>query len=262
MTGLSMGTSLTCARCGALVYDHVDGRRTDPDGTEHRCESTGAAAVATHVSKSQGANSREAISSVPGVLMSDVEAERVQWVWRNWVALGKLTLVDGDPGVNKTTLALDVAGRVSNGSLMPDSAPGVDGGVVIVTGEDGLADTIRPRLEAAGADLTRIRAIQTAGESDDERPLSLPEDLPVIEQAIVNVGAKLVIIDPLMAFLSGRVDSHRDQDVRRALVQLASLANRCAVAVIVIRHLNKTQGARAIYRGGAPSGSSVPSGRR
>jgi hypothetical protein len=129
---------------------------------------------------------------------------------------------------------------------------------MILSAEDGLADTIKPRLEAAGADTSRISSLGTVwevkGGSRHERTLSLPEDIPLIEREIRRVEAKLVIVDPLMAFLPKKIDAHKDQDVRRALAPFASMAERTGVAVQVVRHLSKSEGTSPIYRGGGSIG--------
>ena len=196
---------------------------------------------------------REEEAGQVGVLLSEVECERVAWLWPGRIPLGKITVLDGDPGLGKSTLALDLAARVTRGGLMPDGSPGVDGGVVILTAEDGLGDTVRPRLEAAGGDPTRVVALQTVGTGDNERAVSL-ENLQALEQAIRRVGAKLVIVDPVMAFLGTQTDSHRDQDIRRCLAPLARLAETNGAAFLIIRHLNKASGGNPIYRGGGSIG--------
>ena len=186
--------------------------------------------------------------------LSDVETERLAWLWWSRLLLGKLNIVDGDPGQGKTTMLLDIAARVTTERDMPDGSPGVLGGVVILTAEDGLADTIRPRLENAGADLTRCVAITDIVEGDDSRLPSIPADLDVVEAACRAIEAKLIIVDPLMAYLDERVNSNRDQDVRRALRSLARLAETTGAAVACVRHLNKMAGGNALYRGGGSIG--------
>ncbi|MDP9250164.1 MAG: AAA family ATPase [Chloroflexota bacterium] len=196
--------------------------------------------------------------SAPGpvlVSLASVQPERVSPVWEGRVFRGKVHLVEGDPDLGKTTAALDLAARVSTGAPMPDDSPGIiAGGVVIASAEDGLADTIRPRLEAAGADLERIVALTAIVDADGERMPGLPSDLAAIEVAIAKVDAALVIIDPLMAYLDATVNSWRDQDVRRALAPLARLAERTGCAIVAIRHLNKSAGSHALYRGGGSIG--------
>lgn len=192
-----------------------------------------------------------------GVLLSEVQPERVSWLWSGRLPLGKLTVLDGDPGKGKSTLTLDLAARLSRGDAMPDgSGGGTPAGVVILSGEDGLADTIVPRLIAAGADLSRVVALASCpdNEGDGEHPPVLPDDLPTIRAAIARVGAKLAIIDPLMAYLSDGTNSHRDQDIRRLLFRVAALAEETGAAVLVVRHLNKAAGGPALYRGGGSIG--------
>jgi hypothetical protein len=190
-----------------------------------------------------------------GKLLSRVEPEEVSWLWPSWLALGKLALVDGDPGLGKSAMTLDLAARVSAGRGFPDGAKCEPAGVVLLSAEDGLADTIRPRLDAAGADTSRILALATVPDEDGhDRLLSIPEDLGLIEKGIRRVGARLVVVDPLMAFLSGDTNSHRDQDVRRALAPLAGLAERTGASVLVVRHLNKAAANNPLYRGGGSIG--------
>jgi AAA domain len=181
--------------------------------------------------------------------LADVAVQRVAWLWQHRVPLGKVTLLEGDPGLGKSTLTLDIAARVSRGApLEGDTNAWEPAGVVIVGAEDGLADTLRPRLEAAGADLARIVAFQL------ERLLTLPNDLASVRSAMRAVGALLVIFDPLMAFLASGVDSYRDQDVRRVLRDLAGLAAETGAAILIVRHLTKQTGSKALYRGGGSIG--------
>jgi len=192
------------------------------------------------------------------VYLSDVEPDRVEWLSRGRLARGKLTVLDGDPGLGKSTLTLAWAAMVSRGHALPDGPPGSPRGVVLLSAEDGLADTIRPRLEAAGADLSRVAALVSVPDPTDPaggaRLPALTADLGHIESLIVDADAALLIVDPLMAYLGGDTNAHRDQDVRRALAPLAHLAECLGVAVILVRHLNKAQSAHALYRGGGSIG--------
>jgi hypothetical protein len=187
------------------------------------------------------------------VRVATVQPERVEWLWDGRIPCGNITLVDGDPGLGKSTFTLDLAARVSTGRAMPDGALGLLGGVVLVSAEDGLADTIRPRLEAAGADLERVAVLTSIRGENGSLP-ELPEDVLGIENAIREVRAVLLVLDPLMAFLSGHVNAHRDQHVRRALAPLARMAERARVAAVVVRHLNKGSGANPLHRGGGSIG--------
>lgn len=189
------------------------------------------------------------------VRLSDVRPEPVAWLWPGRIALGKLTLIAGDPGLGKSFLTLDMAARVSRGWAWPD-APGVattPGGVVLLNAEDGVADTIRPRLDAAGADVTRIvtlEAVRSVGANGREsaRAFDLSRDLSALEDAIQSVeGCRLVVIDPVAAYLGG-VDSHKNAEVRGLLTPLGAIAERHGVAVVAVTHLNKSAGGPAIYR--------------
>src|SRR5215217_605239 len=189
-----------------------------------------------------------------GKLLSEVEPERVGWLWPGRLPLGKLTVLDGDPGLGKSAMSLDVAARVSAGLELPDGQRCEPAGVVLLSAEDGLADTVKPRLDAAGADTQKVVALSTVPDGKTERSLSIPEDLPAVERAIRRVEASLVVVDPIMAFLSGNTNSHKDQDVRRALAPLAKLAESTGAAILIVRHLNKASGGNTLYRGGGSIG--------
>jgi hypothetical protein len=199
-----------------------------------------------------------------GRRVSEIERERIRWLWRGRLALGELTIIDGDPGLGKSTLLCDVAARISAARPMPgeEGTPtGTEGGgVVIVTTEDSPAHTIRPRLEAAGANLDKCTVVETVPTRADDgswtgpkRIPRLPEDLPALRFACEDVGARLLVIDPLMAHL-GDANAHKDQDVRAALAPLSTLAEEQDMAVAVVRHLNKASGTNALYRGGGSIG--------
>lgn len=191
-----------------------------------------------------------------GRLASQVEAEPIEWLWSRRVPLGELTILDGDPGLGKSTLLTAVTAHVTTGRGLPGhEGDPIEGGAVYVTTEDSPGRTIRPRLEAAGAALGRVLLVPSVPDSEgDPRPLILPDDVSTLEQAVRRMKARLVVIDPLMAHLGGSVNSHRDADVRRALAPLADLAHRLGCAVVVVRHLNKSGRSTAIYRGGGSIG--------
>jgi len=192
--------------------------------------------------------------NIPGLLASEVEIERTEWVWDSRIPLGKVTVLDGDPGLGKSAITLDLAARVSTGTDMPDDSPGVKGGVLILSAEDGEADTIVPRLVAMGANLESIRILKAVLGAGGERPLEIPTDLSSIERAARSVDARLIIVDPLMAFLSGNTNSYRDQDVRRALAPIATMSQALRVATLIVRHLNKATDGNPLYRGGGSIG--------
>jgi len=177
------------------------------------------------------------------VLVAEVDREQIRWLWRDRIPASKVTVLDGDPGVGKSTLTLTIAAKVSTGSPFPDGARPEVGDVILLSAEDDIADTIRPRLEAAGADLERCWVLPDVHpEGEPPRPPELPADLFLLEDLVKSKGAALVVVDPLMAFLAGQVDSHRDQDVRRVLASMAYMAARTGAAVLIVRHLRKGAG--------------------
>lgn len=194
----------------------------------------------------------EELCSRSTVSLADVRPEPIEWLWRGWLARGKVHVLDGDPNVGKSTITVAIAAALSTGraSRFPDGAPvGLPATSLISSAEDGLADTLRPRLDAAGGDPCRVFTFKI------EAPLdALPAGLEVLEREILGRGADFVVIDPLMAHLESSVNSHRDQDVRIVLRELAAIAGRTRSAVLLVRHLNKASGSSPIYRGGGSIG--------
>jgi len=195
-----------------------------------------------------------------GVKLSEVETQPIEWLWRGRIPFGKITILDGDPGVGKSLLALTIAACVSTGRPMPDSTFGWQGGVILITPEDSPEDTIKPRMEAVGCDPSQVHLLNTAITYDTktqdvyERPFSLSQDLKDLEMGIIRNHAILVVIDPLMAVLGRNIDSSRDQDVREVLTPLAQIAERTGCAILIIRHLNKGNSANSLYRGAGSIG--------
>ena len=169
------------------------------------------------------------------IKMNEVEAAPVRWLWYPYIPYGKITLVQGDPGDGKTTLVLAVVALLTKGKPMPEateSEPTEPCTVIYQTAEDGLADTIKPRLVDVGADCSRVVVID-----ESETPLSFSDSR--IEQAIATTQAKLLILDPLQAYLGIDVDMHRANEIRPIFKALAGVAERTDCAVLIIGHMNK-----------------------
>lgn len=175
--------------------------------------------------------------------MSDVQAEEIKWLWYPFIAYGKMTIVQGDPGDGKSTLVLNIAAKLSRGERL-ESEMNIDKPVNVIyqTAEDGLADTVKPRLEQAGADCSRISIID-----ESEKSLSMIDER--IEKAIIATGAGLLILDPIQAYLGGGTDMNRANEARELTKRLGGIAERTGCAIVLIGHMNKGSGAKAAYRG-------------
>ena len=179
--------------------------------------------------------------------LEEVVATPVEWLWDKRIPLGRITLLVGKPGQGKSFLTCDFAARVTTGTPWPDGSPCHKGSVLMLTLEDDPADTIRPRLDAMHADVARVRILKAVNYRDidgapRQRGLTLA-DLPVIEKALESLSdCRLLVIDPIGDFLGGRVDSHRDNEIRAVLTPLAELARRRKVAVLVVMHRRKSTG--------------------
>src|SRR4051794_29857000 len=155
----------------------------------------------------------------PVQAVGQLTSRPVEWLWPGRLALGKLAILDGDPGLGKSLLALDLCARLSTGRPFPDgsASPG-PANALVLNGEDGEEDTVRPRLQALGADLERVFVLDR--DDDAASPLRLPAQLALLDEAIRLTQARLVVIDPIMAFLDERVLTMSDQSVRRLLYPL------------------------------------------
>lgn len=180
-------------------------------------------------------------SRVVAVRASEVETRRVRWLWEGRLPLGKIAVLDGNPGLGKSIVTTDLAARVTTGGPMPDGSQGADGAVVLVSYEDDPGDTIVPRFQAAAGNLERLYLADAIRDHEGTlQPLDVPEHVELLETLVRDVGAVLVVIDPLTAALSGDVRSGIDHHVRRALAPLRTMAERTGAAVLVVRHLNKS----------------------
>ena len=175
--------------------------------------------------------------------MSDIPAEEVRWLWYPYLPRGKITIIQGDPGEGKTTFVLALAALLTRGLPMPgctESRPPMN--IIYQTAEDGLADTVKPRLTALGADCSKVLVID-----ESERELTLSDRR--LAQAIQETDAGLFVLDPIQAYLGDGVDMHRANEVRPIFKRLGQLAEQTGCAIVLVGHMNKMQGVKSAYRG-------------
>ena len=180
--------------------------------------------------------------SVKIIRMSDVELTPVDWLWKPYLPFGKLSVLQGNPGEGKTYFAMHLAAACTNGKLLPNMERMEPFNVIYQTAEDGLGDTVKPRLIEAGADLDRVLVID-----DSDVQLTLSDER--IEKAIIENNARLVIIDPIQAYLGADVDMNRANEVRPIFMRLGQVAQRTGCAILLIGHLNKAAGMQSLQRG-------------
>ena len=174
--------------------------------------------------------------------MDEVEATNTRWLWYPYIPYGKITIIQGDPGEGKTTLVLHLAAELTQGKMFGSEEQHETVTVIYQTAEDGLADTIKPRLIAANADCTKVLVID-----ETEQCVSMTDGR--LEAAIQQTEAKLVILDPIQAYLGAAVDMHRANEVRPIMSHLAGIAEKYGCAIVLIGHMNKSSGQKASYRG-------------
>lgn len=174
-------------------------------------------------------------------LYSDIKSITVDWLWYPYIPFGKITLLQGDPGGGKSTMMMDLIGKITTSRMLPDGRTINPINVIYQCSEDGLADTIKPRLEKAGADCTRIGYI-----TEDIFGLSLDDE--IIRNAIIDMKAKLLVVDPFQAYL-GDTDLSSAIGMRRLLRRLSMWATATDCAIILVGHLNKKNGSNDLYRG-------------
>ncbi len=184
---------------------------------------------------------------------SQITPVPVSWLWEPYLPRGKLVVLDGDPGTGKSFVTTDLAARVSAGLPMPDGAAAPPANVLVLSAEDDARDTIRPRLAAAGGDLERVCFFYAPGTGQDRVP-RFPDDGPELGDAVRALRPALVVIDPLAAFFGPAVSGGTDQSVRTVLAPLATLAAQTEACIVLVRHLRKSGGANAIYRGAGSIG--------
>jgi hypothetical protein len=195
--------------------------------------------------------------TAPGnvLIYDDVEPQQVEWLWPGRIPLGKLTILEGMPDVGKSHLTCEIAAAVSTGRALPGGRAHPPGNVLFVALEDDVADTQRPRADAAGADLKRLALLTGVGPIN--RPISLPQDVGLIAALIRRGDVRLLVIDPITNHLGQDVNANRDTDVRRALAPLATAAADTGAAILIVRHRTKQQGGDAILAGAGTLGGFV-----
>ena len=232
-----------CKRLTALLPDTVSVTRIQPcmkdwnDVLVHRAEIPNRNYFKSIVLKEPSKP-----ETVKIIRMSDVELTPVEWLWKPYLPFGKLSVLQGNPGEGKTYFARHLAAACTNGKLLPNMERMEPFNVIYQTAEDGLGDTVKPRLIEAGADLDRVLIID-----DSEVQLTLSDER--IEKAIVENNARLVIIDPIQAYLGADVDMNRANEVRPIFMRLGQVAQRTGCAILLIGHLNKAAGMQSLQRG-------------
>ena len=232
-----------CKRLTALLPDTVSVTRIQPcmkdwnDVLVHRAEIPNRNYFKSIVLKEPSKP-----ETVKIIRMSDVELTPVEWLWKPYLPFGKLSVLQGNPGEGKTYFAMHLAAACTNGKLLPNMESMEPFNVIYQTAEDGLGDTVKPRLIEAGADLDRVLVID-----DSEVQLTLSDER--IERAIVENNARLVIIDPIQAYLGADVDMNRANEVRPIFMRLGQVAQRTGCAILLIGHLNKAAGMQSLQRG-------------
>lgn len=177
------------------------------------------------------------------IKMSDVQSQEIEWLWYPFIPYGKLTIVQGDPGDGKTTLVLNIAAKLSKGEGLEEEMKAPEPmNIIYQTAEDGLADTVKPRLETAGADCEKILVID-----ESDKSLSMADER--LEDALKQTGARLLILDPIQAYLGGGMDMNRANEARDMTKKLGALAEKYKCAIVLIGHMNKAAGNKAAYRG-------------
>ena len=191
------------------------------------------------------------IASQPSVILTRgdaVQPASVDWLWEGWLAAGKLHLIGGAPGTGKTTIAAALAGCVTCGGRWPDGTRALRGSVVFWSGEEDVADTLNPRLRAAGADMARVHMVEGVREGPDRYPFDPARDMDALRLALMAIpDVRLIVIDPIVSAVSG--DSHKNAEVRRGLQPLVDLAGQLRCALLGVTHFSKgTSGRNPVER--------------
>lgn len=229
--------TIYCRCCGRMTL------RLDVNGVVLRCD------TGCPMEEIRGAYIQDEETADDAILcLADVQPEVLSWMWEGWLPFGKLSLILGTPGLGKSLVCLDIAARLTTGRPMPGTNEATrTGNVVILSAEDALSDTVVPRLREAGADLGRV-----FGYEMDKLPNLT--DIEKLGRAICQYEARLMVIDPMMAFIPTEHNSHQDQHIRVLLRPLTALAQKTGCAILMVTHPNKKQEVKAIMRSGGSIG--------
>jgi len=205
-------------------------------------QSTAADVLALPVTKvERNRKATDLVNDVPRVILtrgSDVQPVAVDWIWQGHLAAGKFHLIGGAPGTGKTTIAAALAATVTSGGRWPDGSCAERGSVVFWSGEDDNADTLNPRLRAAGADMSRVLTVDGMQEAGERFPFDPARDMDALRVALATVpDVRLIVIDPVVSAVSG--DSHKNAEVRRGLQPLVDLAGEFRCALLGVTHFSK-----------------------
>jgi hypothetical protein len=267
-TGKDAGQVERIMRASSLARDKWDSRR--PGGTyltftidkaiEGTSETYSPGGAEFHLKRPKSKARQATALDMPddlaamkwGVKLDGVSEAGIQWLWKDRIPRGMVGLIDGNPGDGKSTIIADIVARVTTGREWPDGSPSVEGGAIIIGAEDALDSVWVPRLNAAGANLSRVRQIGLVPDlkTGTMRMPSLPHDIPTLEKLIAADGAVVIVFDPIMPYISSELNSNTDQHVRQALTPMAEVASRHMVTPILLRHYAKNAlVSNAIYRG-------------
>ncbi|MBU8976397.1 AAA family ATPase [Lysobacter sp. MMG2] len=232
----ALGCSVEVVDVAAL---HLPDKGDCVDWLRDRPAATAADVVALPLSKVGGSSEGDAVA--PRVILrrgSDVQPVAVDWLWPGWLAAGKLHLIGGAPGTGKTTIATALAATVTVGGRWPDGSRAEAGSVVIWSGEDDHADTLNPRLRAAGANMSRVHVVEGVTEAGKRYPFDPAQDLDSLREALQTIpDVRLIVVDPVVSAVAG--DSHKNAEVRRGLQPLVDLAAELRCALLGVTHFSK-----------------------
>lgn len=212
------------------VWNKYKGRRNEDEQLKNE------------IDKARGESPEVISHELTATRLSDVEPEAVRWLWFPYIPIGKVTMVEGDPGLGKSWLTMALAAHISRGDQLIGQKRPKTGNVLILSAEDDMADTLRPRLDTLRADVKRIYASNDAANFTEE-------GMDEVEAIIQSSQPLLVIVDPLVAYMTGGIDLHKANETRDILARLGRVAHKYNCAIVAVRHLTKGSREKSLYRG-------------